>query len=758
MNERLDRIKLFQYLERIIVHILVMLTCVILFVPLVVSRDVLYLYVFPKVIAFRILIEVMAGMWIFLCIYKKTYRPNFRNPIIASLTVFIFFVVLSGITSIDPYRSMWSYQERMLGIFTMLHLWLFVLILSSTFRSWREWRLLFIATVAANALVGLYGIGQKFHLPFLFVETDPLRMASTLGNPIYLGAYALMHLFITAFLFFRVHNNVAKLFLGLAFFFNLFMLFASATRGVVLACGIAGVGWIVMWILHAKRSNVSRTLIHVFKIGTIMCVVAGLFLYTPAGKTLAENYLPPFANKLLYQSLNDPARLALWETGLKGFFERPLTGWGWSNFDYVNNVYITQTNRVRITNTWNDQSHNQVVDILAMTGIFGALAYGALWFFLLREVIRRLKILQLHGAQQCALLSFLFLEVAYFLQNLTVFDTPAPVIVFYFSIAAAVFLGRERIDGIELSRKEALERRDERDKFQRESKVALPLSAFAVFPLLIILVVGAVVVLNSTPFRWSILGISAIRSLENHNIDIALKKFNELFSQRSFVIPEFREQIAEAAPRVLADQRYTTEQKRDFMKLVVEENKKNLEEHPKNFRYFLRMMNVYRDARQFEPTANLKIRNIAENAVAHYPMRFELYKEIAESYALDRDFTNAIASAKKAVEYDQIKARSLWFLAMIYAQSGDIQHSLDEAWSAMMDDCQMYSYKPYFVALADSFPPTRNDRALEFFVTIAVAYGRKDPEFLYAGRKVLIRAEQLRQQQAASSTQSVSKK
>ena len=580
------------------------------------------------------------------------------------------------------------------------------------------------------------------------MEADSLRMASTLGNSLYLGAYALIHIFISLFLFFQSKNNLARLFCFFVSIFSIYLLLASASRGVTLAAIICALGLGSMATLIVSNDRV-RMLIRTIVISGIgAAFLVTILLYSPAGKKVAEVYLPIFAQKLIYKSLNDPMRISLWEIGLKGLRDRPLTGWGLSNFDYINSRYIYDVNRVRVTNPWNDQSHNQIVDMFAMTGLFVDLrisACGPLFLYCYGKYV----LIQFERA--AFFIGIIFAFAAYFLQNLTVFESPGPVIVLYLLMAVTVYFVRDKSGVLIETREEAFERRSEREGIRQSSKQPFPTAGFILLPALIAVSGTAIFFLNYSHFQLSKKGITAIRILESGDIVRSTNLFKEVFASNSFVKSEFREQLTGAMPTVLRNPRFTAEQKRQLATLSLEESKKNLAEHPRNFRFFLRLMQAYRDFQVFDPSSNDRVAETAQKALILYPNRFELYKDLAESAATSRKFPEAIDYAKKAVEFDPIKVRSLWYLAIIYAQADEVEKSVNAAWDALMDDCNVYVYTPYFAALAESFPATLDNRALEFFTTMAVAYGRKDPTFMYAGRKVLIRANQLQTQSSTAS-------
>jgi tetratricopeptide (TPR) repeat protein len=75
-------------------------------------------------------------------------------------------------------------------------------------------------------------------------------------------------------------------------------------------------------------------------------------------------------------------RLIAWRSGLQGFLDRPVLGWGHDNTYYALSAhYDPQIVRFRQTYflesllTWWDKTHNQFIDLLVERGVVGALLY-----------------------------------------------------------------------------------------------------------------------------------------------------------------------------------------------------------------------------------------------------------------------------------------------------------------------------------------------------------------------------------------------
>lgn len=189
---------------------------------------------------------------------------------------------------VDISRSFWSSQERMTGVLTIIHFWLWFLILTSTFKEWKDWQKLIWASLIACFLVGLYDLGQKMGLKFLLKETD-VRMGATLGNPIYLGTYSMLHIFLIGFLFLK---DKKWLWRGLEIFlliFNLIIVFLTASRGVLVAFSPVFLFFIIYSIFVLSSKKIKLILAPIFILLIIFIISGTIFLQTQKYKSWIKN-------------------------------------------------------------------------------------------------------------------------------------------------------------------------------------------------------------------------------------------------------------------------------------------------------------------------------------------------------------------------------------------------------------------------------------------------------------------------------------
>src|SRR3989344_6076561 len=94
----------------------------------------LFPFITGKVFLFRILVEIIFSAWLILILYDRSYLPK-KSLILWSLVGFLGVITLSDISGVNPWKSIWSNFERMEGLVTHIHLFLFFLVASTMLSS-----------------------------------------------------------------------------------------------------------------------------------------------------------------------------------------------------------------------------------------------------------------------------------------------------------------------------------------------------------------------------------------------------------------------------------------------------------------------------------------------------------------------------------------------------------------------------------------------------------------------------------------------
>lgn len=407
-----------------------------LLTPVIVDFDLYFPFVASKGLWFMACAQLAFFSWLVLAWRWRHYRPNFKNPVVAAVLAYLGVLFLSAILGADFSASFWSTFERMGGVLMFCHLAGFMVAAVSVLEA-RDWRNVFFASIAVALAVGLRA---------LFDQSAAARGGGFLGNDSFLGTYLLFNIFIALYLFWSGKNAGAGRGAAAAGIVFAALAFCLLVQGTQLWAGIisggfalpeagiikdifnsgaraakisflgglalAGIVWLAM---HKKR---------IFKIIGCFLAAAGmmaslaflLFAITP-GNLIHQEMAEKFGESTI------GSRLAVWEIAWRGFFERPVFGWGPENFGLV---FARHYNPCLGSSacggaTWYDRAHNIVFDTLAETGIAGLIAYLAVFaaaLFVLWQNRRRQN-----GIPAAAVFPALF--AAYFVQNLTVFDMPA---------------------------------------------------------------------------------------------------------------------------------------------------------------------------------------------------------------------------------------------------------------------------------------------------------------------------------------------
>ena len=110
----------------------------ILLTPFVMSNASVFPAIFPKVIYFRVLVELIFLFYLILLLRNAMYLPKL-TPLFLSVFVFIQILAFSTFKGINPERSFWGTVERGEGLILFLHLLLFFVVLVGVFREKQSW-------------------------------------------------------------------------------------------------------------------------------------------------------------------------------------------------------------------------------------------------------------------------------------------------------------------------------------------------------------------------------------------------------------------------------------------------------------------------------------------------------------------------------------------------------------------------------------------------------------------------------------------
>jgi len=545
-------------LETVLRRMLIGGIFLILITPLIVSNNMFFPYITGKNFFFRFVVEIMMAGWLILAYLNVNYRPKW-SPIVIAATVFVAIIALADAMGEYPYKSFWSNYERMEGLVGLLHVFGYFIITTTILNAEKLWKRFFQFSLAVSILMGLYGLGQ---ISGAFdAGNTSTRIDGRFGNATYLAVYALFHIFISAFLFVKESNRqvVMRSLYVFAGILNLFMLYATATRGAMIGL-FGGVGLMALIFAVFGKENKKLRMGAIATIAAIVIFIGGFIAIKDAQFIKNSPVLSRFAEISLKETTTR-SRFMVWGMAIEGFKERPLLGWGQENFNYVFNKYYDP--RMHDQEPWFDRAHNVFFDWLASGGILGLLAYLALF------------VLGLLCLWRCARLSFTEktiltgLLAAYFIQNLFVFDNLVSYIMF-FSVLGYI----------------AVISRNEETYLKTKTNTSLrPLDAI-VMSAIVVGMVSAVYFVTYKPFVTNITLLDAIRPHEEgvqKNFDL----FEKTFAYNSFGTIEAREQLVQITRSVVSIEGLDAETKDKFFEFAVLEHQEQVKEAPNDARHWL---------------------------------------------------------------------------------------------------------------------------------------------------------------------------
>jgi len=376
-----------------------------------VFNNLLFPYITSKQIYFNILIEILVVFWLALIIKYPEVRPK-ESWITYGLAAFFGALLVSSIFGVDFNLSFWGDIERMLGWFHVAHFFLFYLIVITVFRGERDWRNLLIVSVIAGTAICLFSLFKTAY--------------STIGNTAYVSGYAIFNLYFALILFFRRRDEekkkhqdwlISALYLVAAFIMFLVMK-VTHTRGAYVGLGVS---FLLFFILHALYSQSRKIKIYSFSGLAIAVVAVALVFSFPQSGLVKSSSILSTLTQISSKAVTFQTRLISWKAALKDFPNHPILGTGYGNFaisfdKYFDPMFYSYTP----TETYFDRAHNNLVDIASTAGLLSLLAYFSIFatvFYYLFKGKREEKI----STNEFILLICLF--VAYFIQNLAVFDS-----------------------------------------------------------------------------------------------------------------------------------------------------------------------------------------------------------------------------------------------------------------------------------------------------------------------------------------------
>jgi O-antigen ligase/tetratricopeptide (TPR) repeat protein len=611
------------------------------FIAFIVPTDMYFPFISGKGFAFRILAEILFGLYLLLALFEPQYRPK-MSLITKATLVFVGAIFISDLLGANQYKSFWSNYERMEGFVLLAHLLLYYIVASSVFKTALEWRRFFNVSILASIIMSLYGGLQL--LGKITINQGGVRLDGTFGNSSYLAIYLVFHIFLCLYILVHIDRKKwHKWFYGLTAVFEIFILYFTATRGAIL--GLIG-GLILTAILLAwkEKENVKLRRIATVFLAGIVVFVLGFFALRNTSFVQQSPVLSRFAN-LSPSEFQSQGRYFVWPMAIKGILEKPVFGWGQENFNFVFNKYYDPG--MYKQEQWFDRTHNIVLDWLIAGGIVGFVAYvsiyGAMFYYVWRK-----------GSHLTITEKSIFtgMIAAYIFHNLFVFDNLLSYVLF-FSLLGYVH-------SITVSRKEVS------GKFHTKhlSKEVLQ---YGLTPLFLVLTIGMVYFVNVPALSANKTLIKAITP-QKEGIDKNLTFFNEVYAYNSFGSTEATEQLLQVTQQINAGQ-FPSEVKKQFVDLSKEKIIEKINQSPHDARYLVFAGSFFDRIGQYDEGISY-----LERALVESPRKQSIYFELGTAYLGKRNVSKMLEVFKKAYDLEPTSTESkvIYAIGAVYAQDTEV--------------------------------------------------------------------------------------
>ena len=166
----------------------------VLLIPFYVANRMFFPYISGKNFAFRIIIEIIFALWVYLAYVDAKYRPKL-SWILKAAGLFVLVMAIADFFAVNPMKAFWSNYERMDGWVTLIHMFMYLLVFGSMMKTEKIWLWFFRSSVFMAMIMFIIAIRE-----FILRQFSAM---TTLGNTIYVAVYFLFNFFFALILLYK---------------------------------------------------------------------------------------------------------------------------------------------------------------------------------------------------------------------------------------------------------------------------------------------------------------------------------------------------------------------------------------------------------------------------------------------------------------------------------------------------------------------------------------------------------------------------
>jgi O-antigen ligase len=422
------------------------------FVPLVVDPEVFLPYTSGKNLWIQSCLILAGVLFLINYFYSTVFREELiekatrylKNPVVLSVVAFVLVSIVSTIFAVDKYSAFWGDLSRAEGLAGLSFYFAFFLFSLFIFEK-RDWIWFFKLSLFTSLIL----FGKEF---IEYFYDDITRPGSYTGNPIFLAGYLLFSISTSLIVLNKVKGWFFKYLSVITFILSVVGIFITQTRGTILGLSLGFIAILIYFVFKGKDLNYKFLNLRLSAIILLILglIFSGLFIITRKNEIWQK--VPGLGRVAITEvgDEEDPStqiRLYLYKSSLKAVdpaengWGKLLIGWGPENFILADGKYY-YGEQYKYEHRWYDRTHNKFLDVLVMNGVFGLLAYLAIWVFTFKFLFKK-------SAEALSLVdewglfgnsALLFFVISYMTHLMFAFDVISTSISFFTVLAFISFL------------------------------------------------------------------------------------------------------------------------------------------------------------------------------------------------------------------------------------------------------------------------------------------------------------------------------
>ncbi len=619
-------------LEKILLSIIKWGVYLSLLTPLIVVDGFFYAFVVPKTIYFRVIVEIIFAAYLFLILSFPKYRPKV-NALSVSIFIFVLISIIASVLGVDFQRSFWSVYERETGLFTLFHLYAFFIVLSNIFKEKKDWEKLLFISIAIGIVcsLGVVSAGQA------------ARGGGTVGNTSFLASYLLFNIFFAIALLVENKFSGLGIFAIISLLIFIPVLLSVGARGATISFYIGLILLFIGLLFFSGKKKLKRI---AMVVPLILILITGILIFS----------FPAIQAFIISNLVEMKARILVWEMAWKGFLDKPILGWGLENFNIVFDKYFNPKLFLEEygREVWFDKAHNVVLDTLINSGIVGLISYLSVFCV---SIFLLLKKCFVENEERIGVnLTIISLLIAYFIQNLLVFDMISSYVVLFLTLSFVNFL-------------------IQKDNFEDNNNFIVPGFFKKLCYILIFIFTGVCSYFgNIQPANSAINTVSMVRANSVKEATGFYEKSLKSFKYNN----EINKQFSSILNSGTLNLKESEEVLQKAISLAEKEILKNIQDNNINLRSYIALARIY--ASNYRITSNNYYLDLTEDvlkeAIKLSPENQQIYWLLSDIKYKQGDFDLSVGLLKKAIDLEPAYDNSHWYLISLYVTDERYEEAL----------------------------------------------------------------------------------